>query len=580
MTALRLAAPAAAILLLLAAEEARPAPQDGPVKWTLPADRAAAFQILEPGSVREFLLFGRELARPSAPSVEADLPLRFLFRAGVGEMKEDFPGLSLRTVGMVRAADLKKGQIEQLFPMAMRALKEKPDPASLQLCEGRHQIFRTRVNQGRTVEERTPAALITTLAARRRADGAVLMGRVQWNGEMRTVEFIGESSKKVNQVRELLLKDASIDVSAAGLAPRIEAAAARAAKWVRARGQSTGRITDLGDDVGSIRDTGLAFEALKAAEAGPDERSVQAILAWFPTYPNRLAAEVACVAEIVEAAALPPEMVLGSETLARRDARERLAGRIAPASLSRAAASTTWLMKAQGGDGLWGAHGSPSVVTTQRALSGLRSAARMGLEVPASVWARALDGIARTATAGSGTVELRIEPADGPVRTEKASPSSWGYGVWKRDAYATCSALVAMAVCRDELSGTAEWTDARASQTDTLVLGGLAWLAEAGAFRSLGSSYISPVVYLDSVMRAMSHLRIRRVDGADWRAEAAALLLAAQAVDGGWPSAAAEGSRTRSSGCGGPTMPEGTAVGDAARAMLSLLRASKAGVAR
>ncbi|MDQ7778394.1 MAG: hypothetical protein RDV41_01635 [Planctomycetota bacterium] len=193
--------------------------------------------------------------------------------------------------------------------------------------------------------------------------------------------------------------------------------------------------------------------------------------------------------------------------------------------------------------GLWGYPDQPDGKSksfdnsnTQFAILGFRAAARVGMEIPASVWFSCIDSFLKNqeptgpeiAVAGSGTSAAR-------------KARGWAYhGAGAGGAYGsmTCAGVSSIAIAEESLFRLkAEIPEKLADNMNVSMKDGLAWLENNYSVRfnpKSGERLRFYYYYLYSVERTGALAAVRRIGRCNWYFDGAMMLFNLQQPDGSW----------------------------------------------
>ena len=559
------------------------------VRWALAHDQVARYKVFDGQTgkmTREFWLLGCELDGRAGAVDSSDLPYRFLFRhpkkalgRGIEWTVEEYAfaaptdaGLApIQFRGTYRCLGIKKKRLAEVFKIAFGMEKGASEPVAMFIVEGRFQVFRcgrTQVGSPRVLEKR-PSAQLVTVAAFRKTDGAIVGGRWQWSGRSETFSgaMTGTKVGRGTDVSELALVEPILKLTDAGLKTRIDIGMEKGVKWLKARQRDDGRISDVGYPVGTVHGVGataLCLEALLHSGVQRGDKIIRRGFEYLRRVRTKESYDLALMLMALEAQYLPMEMLEDIEKYSEAEARKQIAREITPGDKALASSAVKQLLLTQASNGLYGyANPSiPNVSNTQYAALGLKSASRMGVDVPASVWRRILSGMEQVSNPTSITVDLKVERWNGEREERNSRAVGWGY--FKDEVprgSMTCAALSTMAICESELRRLGEWKDKDSQRLDPLMWGALGWLQHFYRIRTAspeGCQFPAAMLfyYLYGLERAAVLYDVKMLGGHDWFREGASIILSLQQPDGHWVG------------------PHGSPVVDTAWALLFLKRAT------
>jgi hypothetical protein len=258
-----------------------------------------------------------------------------------------------------------------------------------------------------------------------------------------------------------------------------------------------------------------------------------------------------------------------------------------PADLEWLRELTAWLVRAQTSNGGFGYH-SPQAgwedhSNAQYSLLALKAARRCGIEVPVSVFRKALDHFL-AAQEADGPVVVRKERARAEggygtrtVAAAKDRARGWGYQEARRmrgsaTGSMTTAGVSSLVICRSELLGHKAWPEREDARTVQAIHDGIAWLGRhfsvEGNPTADGSVGGWHYYYLYGLERAGVLSGVAWMGDHDWYGEGADHLVKAQDRSGGW----AEGRALVAGGRGG----DGDGEGDVLSTCFALLFLKKA----
>lgn len=541
--------------------------------WKLSHDKAALYDVWDVARKSrrgEFWLLGCELETRVGAMDSTDLPYRFVFRlpkrtVRVGDKWDalelafaddpkqlDSSGIQpIQVVGAWRLKSIKDTRLDEVLRSAARGVRLEPQ--LLAEVQGQFNLTRYRQQDGKWVAaESKPSANLSTTAYVRVSDGAVIGARWQWSGRSETYrDLFSSASAKSEDICELTLRDGFKELSKTGLKERIDSAVRNGVKWLKSQQARDGKISDGGNYGGLCAGTGstsLCVLALLHSGVSPDDPVVKAAFASVAAFKGQQQTyDVGILLMALEAKYLPMEKWEEIEQITEEKAREAISAKVSKEDKALAESNARWLMTTQaanGAFGYWDSKESVNLSNTQYALLGLKSASRLGISVPDSVWKRALHFIDGAAQSDGAKYTLQIVHRSGKPEERNAVIYGWQYlpPTWTEvTGTMVVAALSSMAVCRSELARQGEWSEVQARRTEELTWGGLAWLDKFHAIRSgspEGAWHLAamPYFYLHGLERAGILLEVQRIGQHDWYFEGAAVLVSWQAEDGHWPS--------------------------------------------
>lgn len=536
--------------------------------WNLAHDSAAIYDVHElPSKSRrgEFWLLGCEWTGRVGATDTRDLPWRFLMRApkdpvrvgSTWQVREfafgDLPvyGPNVAPVEVVGAYRLKEVRKAALVDLIKSAPKDRSAAEEVAVVEGQFQVFRRGWLNEKVVErEKQPSATLATFSVVRTRDGAIIGGRFSWQGRTETYwNFSSPTVAKGEHSAECVLREPLVRLEKKELKSRIDSAIENGVRWLKGQANKDGRIMDDGGyAVGTAAGTGstaLALSALLHSGVKPDDPVIRAGFGYIAAMNTKLIQvyDLALYLTALESKYLPMGWVEEVEAFTEDKAREEIARRITPEDKAAAERAAHLLVERQAKNGAFGYQdpGYPNMSSLQYALLGLKSASRMGVRIPSSVWTRALSYI-DSATVSYTEEEVRIVRRGGAVEERKETVCGWGY---LEPAYRwptgtmTLAALAIIAVCRSELERTDSWSEGRSKQLVRLEWGGFGWMkrwygVRAGTPEGCGYGAAMPFYYLYGLERALILQSVERIADHDWYHEGAAILLSWQYPNGKW----------------------------------------------
>jgi hypothetical protein len=578
------------VTLLLSGQEAK---QEVDLAWKLPHDRAAVYEVHDGATGArkgDFWLLGCELEKRVGSTDFSDLPFRYVFRLpakrtalraswpvqeiAYGDLPVHHPGISpVEVAGSYRLSQIKKVRLEDLFKAATKGRKEKSEPVEVAIVEGSFELFRCNwVEMKVSKAEKIASTTLTVTIAVRVSDGVILGGRYQINGrnEMYEGKWSGPRVGRSVESREVLFEEPLVELTKAGLKPRIDEAVDRGVKWLKSQQGGDGCISDNGYGVGSAQGTGAtAMSALALMHSGvpPDDPVVKKAFAYLASKKLNQSYDLALYLMAIEGKYLPLTMIEDVENYSEDKAREEIARKLTKEDRDAAERAVQALLATQHESGMFGYAGGagyPNLSSTQYAVLGLKSASRMGISIPGPAWKKVLGYLNVSRVLGGNQRDLKLVYRGGEEEKVPAFPLGWGY---IHPAYPsptgtmTAAALTILAVAGSELTREKNLSERDAKNLHESALGALAWLQEnygirAGTPEGCGYAAAMPYYYLYGLERASILADVRSLEGHDWYHEGAAVILSWQGSDGRWQG------------------PHGTTVVDTAFALLFLKRAT------
>lgn len=306
--------------------------------------------------------------------------------------------------------------------------------------------------------------------------------------------------------------------------------------------------------------TALALMALLHSGVKLDDPVVKSGFDYVRGQSFKKTYEVATVLMLLETKYLPLSQVQDLADLTEEKARETIQSAITKDDRTFAEKAVKWLLDHQTKNGTWGyPEGEESYdhSNTQYAMLGLKSAARMGVKVPDTVWKRAVANWLTTQRVGTKKVSLKIEGYQGQdlglsetTSDDTFVPGPWGYFVKKHDVAEivtdqgygsmTCAGLTSLLIAESELAFLKSLDAGLRKDIDLAKKQGFAWLQENYAIRGAppmaGFWSVFHFYYLFSLERVGVLYGIRMLGGHDWFLEGAVLLCRSQHEDGTWMS--------------------------------------------
>ncbi|MCC7139480.1 MAG: hypothetical protein IT460_13745 [Planctomycetes bacterium] len=392
-----------------------------------------------------------------------------------------------------------------------------------------------------------------TVLAFDRAREVVVSSRVTLEYETRPASAKDGKPATVSGTWDLVLREVR-RTRYEGFQAHVDAAIDRGVAWLRTQSEPSGAFKPRGED--AFGPTALAILTLVECGVPREDPLVEKAMGWLCLQPaptstyHRALALVALERAYTPASeeallatgrqkgrirALPPE---------RRD----FCRRVGDALLADVASPGSW--------------GYPSAANallqfdssnTQYGALGMRAMARLGFEVPDTMWIGLVRHVqvCRERKAPRGVLRLRREGERDPAPGETVAgataagekvPEVAGFSYSTRDPEPTASMTLAGIAClelaRHELSsrGSRKWTPPVADEVAAWILGGWAWLdrhwgVDRNAEHPHGSWHL---YFLYSLERAGVFSRVRTVGDKDWYFEGAVRLLLQQEKEGSW----------------------------------------------
>ncbi len=540
--------------------------------WRLPHDRAAVYEVFDgtTGARREeFWLLGCELERRVGATDTRDLPFRYIFRRPKAPIKvgsqwevreiafegpERELGVSpLEVVGLYRLRQVKSIRLNEQFKTAFRNIKDKSALTEVALIDAQFDFFRCNKIEGKgavRAEQKASATLAITIATRP-SDGAVLAARYHWSGREESYSVISNpGTKKSNEVAEIALREPFLELNKEALKGKIDLAVEKGVKYLKSIQAKDGRIADNHYPVGSVAGIGAtAMSVLALLHSGMpiDDPSVKAGLSYISSKKVNQSYDLALCLMALEAKYLPLGTMEEVEKFSEKKAREDIRKRITKEDIALATEMTRAVIETQSEYGMFGyvnGGGLSNLSSTQYAILGLKSASRMGIYVPASVWRQTLSFILKSAMPGPNEVTVSIHRRDSSLVEHKSRPYGWVYeyqGYPSPTGTLTEATLRIIAICESELARLTEWKESDSKTFDELAWGAAAWIQENYGIRATppeGCNYAASMVYyyLYGLERAAILWELDKIGGHDWFMEGTALILSWQKPDGSWSS--------------------------------------------
>ena len=563
-------APLALSLLLAPSPQQTLSKDEFDLTWKLPHDRAALYEVYDASTGarrQDFCLLACELDTRVGANDTRGLPFRFIFKRPPSPLKTGsswsikefaFDAIGLRGVypllisGTYKVLQIKKILLQDHFKAPFRSSKGKPSPVEAALIAADLDVFKCNVldDKGVLPAEQRPSAKLSLLVASRLSDGAVLAARYHWLGREEVYSILsGPAVSKANDTIEILLREPILEISKEALRPRIDAAIQNGISYLKSRQAKDGRIADDHYPVGTnagIGATAMALQALLHSGLPPGDPSIQAGFKYLSSKKIIQSYDLALCLMALEAKYLPLTFLEDLEKFSEDKAREEIRKNISKEDAAHISEWTHALQNNQNSSGMFGyatKDDIPNFSTTQYAILGLKSASRMGISSPPSVWRRTLSYIRAAAAPGPKEILVSIRGRDGNLDERVTRPYGWGYMLSSTSGQPrvtmTTAALSTMAVCESELVRAKEWTDQDSKTFDPLAWGAAAWIQQFYSVRSTtpeGAGWGPAMIFyhLYGLERAAILWDIRTIGDHDWYLEGATLILSWQHKDGSW----------------------------------------------
>jgi hypothetical protein len=549
------------------------AKQEYDLTWKLPHDRVAVYEIcdgLKGLRIGQFRLLTCELETGIGVNGYGDLPYRFMFRVPKGKVKagtqwqtkemvfSDSQGLMApaEIVGTYSVRAIRKMKVEDIFKTAAKG--KKTEPVEVALLEGQCEVFRYNWTNGKLgPAENKSSSTIATVSLVRVADGAFLGVRVAFRG--RSEDFTrmmgGPVVTKLDESHEFLLQEPLLELSKKALQEEINQAIQKGMKWLKSQAAPDGALWDRpGYPLGTTQSIGATCLALDALIHSGLEVKDSAIRNGFASMQGRRSSQsYDCALQLVaiEAKYVPSQGFDNAVVFSEDKARDQIASGISKEDKDHATELAQSLMDCQGKHGSFGytkAGDEPNLSSMQYALLGLKSASRMGVNIPSEVWKRAFLAVQSSAVQAGVPTEIGLMWRGDAKESRNIAPTAWPYyvpaqgqkpGASTLTSTMVTAALTSIALCRSELLRAKEWTDSLEAKANDLIWGGMAWIRSHFSLRAAKPEGVwwGPAMvyyYLYSLERAAVLLGIESIDSHDWYLEGAEVLVSAQKGDGRW----------------------------------------------
>jgi hypothetical protein len=552
------------------------------LKWGLAKDLAADYAVSEirggkpvPAKDRGFLIYGSELLDDGASSLMVnsydDIGPFFLFTLPRGKVK---PGSRWKHETLLfkdaRLALLPMVAYKEVFFSGEFLFRkvEKVQGRDCALVEGIFQYFEVKIDaQGKRTPDRQALGTLRTAQWLSLSQTELVRGTWELRGKGQEYRGVKQGleprQSKVEQAYALELKKEPLKLDVKEHYTPIADAIKRGVAALRKMQERNGSFVDQGGTFARdfpVGTTALALMALVHSGVKVDDPAVRSGLAWVQGQALRKTYEVAATLMLLETKYLPLEQVEDVADLTEEKARDAVRKAITREDLAFAERCAKWLLEKQTKDGTWGYPEGGEThdhSNTQYALLGLKSAARMGVSIPESVWKRIAAHWIDAQRISGEKVELRIEgyegqePGAGQTRAgETFLQGPWGYLVKKPEGLMelvdrgygsmTCAGLTSLIIAESELAARGALDDAARRRIEQAKKQGLAWLQENYSIRgtppAAGFWSVFYFYYLYSLERVGVLYGIRRLGGHDWYLEGAVLLCRQQREDGSWLS--------------------------------------------
>jgi hypothetical protein len=534
--------------------------------WAIPSTHAAFFDVFDGtrgGRVGEFCLLPCEVDGTIRSNVGSELPWQFVVKpvpegARIGvpwkvddvAFRENLGALSpVKVVGHYFAKSPRKIRPTDLLKATPG--KEKGDAVECVIIEGRFDLFL----QKQTGDPDKAIASLVTVAARRTADGALIAGRYALRGRLEGLPDPAGAAvlAKVEEERELKLREPLQELSQVALKERIDKAVEKGTHWLRSQQRQDGSLSDPKWNAfsGGFGATAFSLLALLHSGIAVSDPVIGKGMGYIGRMRNTptLTYDLAIKLMAIEAKYLPLRDFEEAVTFSEEAVRKSLSARVAKDDREAASEAVRILLECQGKHGAFGytrEGDTPNFSSLQYCLLGLKSGSRLGSPIPVNVWKRALSALEQAARLEDKESELTFTTSDGVERRTLERPRVWPYYYprtqvnWETSTMVT-AALTCAAIIRSELVRAGAWDDATEQRIAPLEKGALAWLQQHHSMRASlpeGAWAASAMHYyhLYSLERAMMLSRVAKLGDHDWYLEGAALLLSWQRGDGRWES--------------------------------------------
>jgi hypothetical protein len=563
------------------------------LKWGLAKDQAAEYSVSQlkggkpvPLKDRFFVVYGSELLEDGTSSLMVnsydDIGPTFLFHLPPGTVKAGAKWK--REFVLFKDARQAAGPEAAFREMSVQGQfhfkkVEKVQDVDCAMIEGVLQYFEVKLDsKKRKVVGRQPSGQICTMQWLSLENTQLVRGSYEVKGKAQEFQGVNQGFEprpvKTDRTEMIELKKDLLRLELKEQFQRINDAIKKGVEYLT---KSQDRSGGLFDKNGSyVREheggsTALALMALLHSGVKPDDPLIRRGVAFVQSKPFKFTYDVALTLMLLETKHLPLEQYRDLEELTEEKAREAVKRGLTPEDKVLAEKAAKWLIDKQTKDGTWGYPEFSETLdhsNTQYALLGLKSAARMGVFVPESVWRKAADHwIASQRVQAKGPqVELKVErfgengaPAGGTKGGgEKYGLGPWGYRVNMQHTTAdleidptaftdiidngygsmTCAGFSSLVIAESELVAQ-KGLDARlAKDLEKAKNQGLAWLQENYSIRggppAAGWWSLFYMYYLYGLERVMVLHGIRKLGGHDWYLEGAILLAKTQCGDGSW----------------------------------------------
>jgi hypothetical protein len=553
------------------------------LQWGLPRDRGAEYVVNEiragkpvPVKDKVLVVFGADLLEDGTSALMVnsydDVGPYFLFHLPKGKVK---PGarwtFETSLFKDARLALTPMHAYKEVFFSGHYFFRkvEKVQDRDCALVEGVFQFFEVKVDtQGKKTVSRQPLGTLRTGQWLTLEKTELVRGSWELRGKGQEYKGIKQGEEpKASRLDASQLIELKKEYVTLGLKEQGQAIADAIKKGVAALRKLQEKNGSFVDGSGSFaRDfpagtTALALMALLHSGVKADDPAVRAGFAYLQRQAFKKTYEVAAILMLLETKYLPLEQVQDVAELTEERAKEAIQKALTKEDRAFAEKGVKWLLEHQTRGGTWGYPDNDEMMdhsNTQYALLGLKSAARLGIPVPADVWQRiALHWINTQRIAGK-KVPLRIEGYEnqemgvGETKADETFfPGPWGYLVKKIDVGSmeaqdqgygsmTCAGLTSLIIAESELAAQKALDDGLRRRIDEAKKQGLAWLQEnysiRGAPPSAGFWSVFYFYYLYSLERVGVLYGIRTIGGHDWYLEGAVLLCRLQREDGSWLS--------------------------------------------
>jgi hypothetical protein len=557
--------------------------QEFELKWGLSKDLAADYTVSEikggkpvPLKDKSFIIYGSELLADGTSSLMVnsyeDIGPFFLFLLPKGKVKAGAKWMFETTLFKdARLALTPMHCYKELnFAGAFHVRKiEKVQDRECASIEGVFQYFEVKLDaQGRKKQMPQPMGTLRVNQWLSLANTELVRGTWELKGKGQEYKGMkqGEEPKQnsVDIAHAIELKKDYLKLELKEQFQPIADAIKKGVAGIRKMQEKNGAFVDRGGSFARdfpVGSTALALMALLHSGVKADDPAVKAGFQFAQAQPFKKTYDVSTLLMLLETKYLPLEQIQDVQDLTEEKAREAIQKAITKDDRALAERCAKWLIEKQTKLGTWGYPDEDDYYdhsNTQYALLGLKSAARMGVAVPAATWTRAANHWLDTQRISGKKTALKLEGYEGQEillgeskTDETFQPGPWGYLVKKPEAAAgmitdegygsmTCAGLTSLIIIESELAAQKALDDALRKKIDTAMKQGLAWIQEnysiRGATPPAGFWSIFYFYYLYSLERVGVLYGIQRIGGHHWYLEGAVLLCRSQREDGSWNS--------------------------------------------